>query len=194
MAQVFWHSRGYLPHFESPSAVQFVTFRLADSLPKGVVLEDWSSLTPSQRAEQQQKLEAMLDECHGSCLLRNPGCAELLQSRLLRHDGERYKLYSWVIMPNHVHALLMPLAHWTLSKILQEWKGGSAFEINRLFGASGRVWQPESFDRFIRDYDHFDRALVYIEHNPVKAALASCPEGWTYSSAGQRLHLSKIAD
>jgi hypothetical protein len=32
-----WHSRGYLPHFDSPETVQFVTFRLADSLPKAVV-------------------------------------------------------------------------------------------------------------------------------------------------------------
>src|ERR687898_598900 len=32
-----WHSRGYLPHFDSPETVQFVTFRLADSLPRSVV-------------------------------------------------------------------------------------------------------------------------------------------------------------
>jgi putative transposase len=29
-----WHSRGYLPHFDSMDTVQFVTFRLADSLPE----------------------------------------------------------------------------------------------------------------------------------------------------------------
>jgi hypothetical protein len=29
-----WHSRGYLPHFDSPETIQFVTFRLADSLPR----------------------------------------------------------------------------------------------------------------------------------------------------------------
>jgi putative transposase len=28
-----WHSRGYLPHFDSQEIVQFVTYRLADSLP-----------------------------------------------------------------------------------------------------------------------------------------------------------------
>jgi putative transposase len=32
-----WHSRGYLPHFDSPETVQFVTFRLADSLPTAVI-------------------------------------------------------------------------------------------------------------------------------------------------------------
>ncbi len=28
-----WHSRNYLPHFDSAEVTQFVTFRLADSLP-----------------------------------------------------------------------------------------------------------------------------------------------------------------
>ena len=32
-----WHSRGYLPHFDSAETIQFVTFRLADSLPRAVV-------------------------------------------------------------------------------------------------------------------------------------------------------------
>ena len=31
-----WHSRGYLLHFDSPETIQFVTFRLADSLPRAV--------------------------------------------------------------------------------------------------------------------------------------------------------------
>lgn len=34
MSYKSWHSRGYLPHFDSAETVQFVTFRLADSLPK----------------------------------------------------------------------------------------------------------------------------------------------------------------
>jgi hypothetical protein len=34
-----WHSRGYLPHFDSPETVQFVAFRLGDSLPRAVVAE-----------------------------------------------------------------------------------------------------------------------------------------------------------
>src|SRR5207249_391321 len=28
-----WHSRGYLPHFDAPGTQQFLTWRLADSLP-----------------------------------------------------------------------------------------------------------------------------------------------------------------
>lgn len=32
-------SRGYLPHLEAQQAIYFVTFRLADSLPKELVLQ-----------------------------------------------------------------------------------------------------------------------------------------------------------
>jgi putative transposase len=42
-----WHSRGYLPHFDSQDVVQFVTFRLADSLPKEALL----NLRGAARAE-----------------------------------------------------------------------------------------------------------------------------------------------
>ena len=28
-----WYSRGYLPHFDGGEVTQFITFRLADSLP-----------------------------------------------------------------------------------------------------------------------------------------------------------------
>jgi hypothetical protein len=31
-----WHSQNYLPHFNSRDIVQFVTFRLADSLPEHI--------------------------------------------------------------------------------------------------------------------------------------------------------------
>jgi hypothetical protein len=32
MSHKGWHSRHYLPHFDSQDVIQFVTFRLADSL------------------------------------------------------------------------------------------------------------------------------------------------------------------
>jgi hypothetical protein len=58
-----WHSRGYLPHFDSAETVQFVTFRLADSLPR-VIAEALARL-PDNLAEPDHKL----DNCLGSCWL-----------------------------------------------------------------------------------------------------------------------------
>jgi putative transposase len=35
-----WHSRGYLPHFDGGEIPQFITFRLADSMPQSL-LDRW---------------------------------------------------------------------------------------------------------------------------------------------------------
>ncbi|MFM2091811.1 MAG: hypothetical protein RLZZ127_2300, partial [Planctomycetota bacterium] len=32
-----WHSRGYLPHFDTARVIQSITYRLADSLPADVL-------------------------------------------------------------------------------------------------------------------------------------------------------------
>lgn len=74
-----------------------VTYRLADSLPKGVHLVNGE--------EKRRRSEALLDQGFGSCLLRRPGIAELIIANWRRFDGERYRLYAWVEMPNHVHVV-----------------------------------------------------------------------------------------
>ena len=182
-----WYSRGYLPHFDSANTIQSVTFRLADSVPESAIVMRWDGLSSKQKIELQLKIEELLDLGHGSCILRNPQCAEIVQARLLKYDGQRYRLLAWAIMPNHVHVMFQPLEGFTMAQIMQDWKGGSSFEINRLLGLSGRLWLPESFDRFIRDSDHYDNSLRYIEYNPVKAGLAPIPERWPFSSAHYRV-------
>lgn len=78
-------------------------------------------------------------------------------------DGERYELRDWVVMPNHIHVIVRPLNGCTLSAVLQSWKLKIAREANRVLGKTGkRFWQPESFDRVIRDDDEMRRVRRYI--------------------------------
>lgn len=44
-----------------------------------------------------------------------------------------------------------------------------------------RFWQPEYWDRFIRDEKHMANALDYIMNNPVKAGLVKVAEDWPWS-------------
>jgi hypothetical protein len=71
-----WHSRGYLPHFDSPEAIQFVTFRLADSLPRQTI----------ERIRMQddvlRHLDHELDAGLGSCWLRQSEIASLVKAGL----------------------------------------------------------------------------------------------------------------
>ena len=108
-------------------------------------------------------------------------------------DSQGYELGSYVVMPNHVHAIVQPLLCEVepLERILQSWKRHAARQINRQFGLTGHLWQEESFDRIIRDEEHLWRAIQYIGANPGKAGLPrdQCPTwirpewmrlGWTF--------------
>ncbi|MBI4327600.1 MAG: 4-hydroxyproline epimerase [Chloroflexi bacterium] len=177
-----WRTRGYLPHFDRKGLFQFITFRLDDALPADRRSEWQSLLEIENERERLIQLEQYLDRGHGRGALQKPEVAALVQNALLRFDGERYRLFAWVVMPNHVHALLEVL-NTPLARILHSWKAYSALEANRLLQRRGRFWQVEYFDRYIRDVAHFRRAIRYIENNPVKAGLATAPEQWPWSSA-----------
>jgi len=109
--------------------------------------------------------------------------AEMVQNSLLFFDRVRYRLSAWLVMPNYVHMLLTPCENQDVSAILHSLKSYTANEANKLSGRTGQFWQPESFDRWIRDADHFARVIAYIENNPVKAGLCKRPEDWPFSSA-----------
>jgi REP element-mobilizing transposase RayT len=164
-----------------------ITFRLADSLP-GTKLEQWREelrlLPPAAlEAELRRRIEQYLDQGHGSAALRRRDVAEVVQDTLLRNDGDRYALHAWVVMPNHVHALLTLAEGDELPKVLHSWKSFTASAANRLLGRRGPFWQREYWDRFIRNTRHHDAARGYIEENPVQAGLCDRPEAWPFGSA-----------
>ena len=121
-----WHSRGYLPHFESSDVIQHVTFHLADSLPQTALLQlesELKFLSPEMRtAEHRKQVDAWIDAGQGSSILRKPAIAQMVQTSLLTFDSQRYRLLAWVVMPNHVHVLFQPLNGWTVAKIVASWK------------------------------------------------------------------------
>jgi REP element-mobilizing transposase RayT len=87
-----------------------------------------------------------------------------------------------VIMSNHVHLLVAPRV--APARFLQSVKGYTAREANRLLRRTGEpFWQSESYDRWIRDQQEFERVRKYIEYNPVRAGLAASPEQYRWSSA-----------
>ncbi len=186
-----WYSRSYLPHFDGVGKSQAVCYRIFDSMPLEV-LEQWRgemSYLPNDEyeVERRKRIEAYLDKGYGSCFLREPAIAGVVQNNLLYFDGERYRLHAWCVMPNHVHVLFTALPEWAMSKIVGSWKSYTAHEANKIMRRSGKFWQPELFDRYIRDGKHFRNAIAYIENNPVKAGLCAKPEEWCWGSARERV-------
>jgi REP element-mobilizing transposase RayT len=204
------HTRGYLPHVKREGASYFVTFRLADSLPKEVLLKiqaeraarlqrfrahrdaaKKSGAAPRKSETSDEierdyfrKLETFLDKGRGECCLQQPCIAGLVADALRFFAGERYRLDAWVVMPNHVHAVLWPMPNHTLSGIVQSWKRFAAREANKRLNRTGETfWQPEAFDHWIRDDEEHARCCGYVMNNPVKAGLSAAPEDWRWSSA-----------
>ena len=185
-----WYYRGYLPHFDAGEIWQNVTLRLADSFPTER-LQRWQwelRLLPKARADEElhRRIEDFLDQGHGACYLRRPDVAAIVENSLLFFEGQRYRLDAWVVMPNHVHVLFLPLASWSLTSIVHSWKSYAAKKANRILGRRGRFWQEDYRDRYIRDDGHFLAARAYIEENPVKAGLCRRAEDWPFGSARLR--------
>lgn len=198
------HSRGYLPHVKREGASYFVTFRLADSLPKEVLLKFEAERAQRLRQLQQaakrglattdseeeinrdfrRHVERYLDKGHGACHLRRPDVAELVALAVQHFEGQRYLLSDWVVMPNHVHAVLWPMPNEVLGEILKSWKQFTSRRAKPMVGVKdGHFWQPESFDHWIRGDEEKARICRYIRNNPVTARLCQQPEDWQWSSA-----------
>lgn len=187
-----WHSRGYLPHFDGRAMPQFITFHLADSIPSRVI-QLWKHELKSlkyelERVVLQRRIERYLDQGYGEAFLKLPEVARMVQDSLLKFDGARYHLFSWVVMPNHVHSLMTRFEGLELSDILHSLKSYSAHEANKILHREGQFWIEDYFDRYIRNEQHFERTVKYIENNPVKAGLCQKPEDWPYSSTWFKKH------
>jgi REP element-mobilizing transposase RayT len=116
-------------------------------------------------------IEYWLDAGHGSCVLRQNECARIVDGVLRHFDGDRLALISSVVMPNHVHALLVQNPTHPLEDLLHSWKTFSSRTINQLLGRSGTLWQRSYFDRLVLDEKHFRNCVRYIRRNPEKEHL-----------------------
>lgn len=185
----FDQTRHRLPHWRQWQVPVFVTFRLSDSLPKAIYdawldrreaflaahPEPWDDETENDFHRQfSDRIDAELDAAHGCCVLRESRVQAIVVERLMKFHENRYRLLNFVITPNHVHALFIPLDGETLSDILKGWKGVSSRLVHREgLSVLNPFWQPDYFDRLIRGPEHLAKTFAYIRENPAKARLTS---------------------
>jgi len=60
-----------------------------------------------------------------------------------------------------------------LDQIMKRIKGPTAVYCNRKLGLSGKFWERESYDMYIRNEKMFNNVLLYILNNPVKAGIVN---------------------
>jgi REP element-mobilizing transposase RayT len=198
-SEVHIRSRGRLPHWEKEEGLYFLTFHLADSLPSSIldkiaerhrILEaakdNNANLLPEQKAlladYSHARIEEYFDRGAGSCPFQDMRVAGSMAAALRFREGKHYRLLAWCIMPNHVHVVVRLFPGRELAKIVKTWKNFSAKAANHALGRKGRFWQPEYYDRLIRNGDELDRAIRYVVENPVKAGLKNWT--WVWSADG----------
>ena len=195
--------RRHLPHQVPDGFPIFLTWSLKGALPKQIVqsLADERrrlERQPQRPGEDARRRKIRLDKilfgkadryldctAEGPLHLKDARAAQIVVDAVRFGDPERYDLFAYVVMANHVHVLLTPRI--ALARITQGIKGLTAYQINSLQGRRGRAfWQDESYDHWARDEEEMLRIIAYIENNPVVAKLCRRPEDWPWSSARRR--------
>lgn len=110
-----------------------------------------------------------------------------------------FKIYGYVIMPNHVHLVLLPPDGIALSKIIGELKSLTGREIishwqnidlkifdNLKVLRNGKqrytFWQRRYYDHNCRTKEITTEKINYCHKNPVAKGLVEKPQDWIWSS------------
>jgi REP element-mobilizing transposase RayT len=92
----------------------------------------------------------------------------LVVSVIKHFDTQRYGLPAFVVMDDHIHALVLPTEGFELQGIIHSWKSFSAKRLAKEWGRKPPVWQREYFDRIVRDDKELFQKAQYILGNPLK--------------------------
>jgi len=173
-------SRRRLPHGYPEGRWLFVTWTLHDSVPP------WRFPRPAKTTSSEAFawVDSYLDTRRsGPMFLGQQAVAEIVVDSLYRGVKlDHYQLGPFAIMPNHVHALFLPVI--SPSAFLKSLKGSTAREANKFLNRTGEpFWQRESYDHWVRSGEEWNRIARYIERNPLKADLVRAIEDYPWCSA-----------
>jgi REP element-mobilizing transposase RayT len=96
---------------------------------------------------------------------------------------QRIYLRSFVVMPDHWHALFALREPWTLPKFMHALMSYVAGKTSALLGTNKTSWQDGYYDTLVKTPKQFEFVTYYIERNPVVKGLVELPDRWDASSA-----------
>lgn len=198
----YYYKSGRLPHLFDVDKPIFITFRLKFTFPQDVIdkfenrkcqwQQEQVNKSEPEKLEDSKRKDGLFFAWYDQLLDKSPDVPKILHraditeiiATALRHfDKKRYKLLAYCIMPNHVHALILPLKDadgniFSPAGITYSWKRFTSNQINKLLDQKGSLWQKESFDHMVRDEQELYHAIDYILQNPVRAGLATEWKDW----------------
>ena len=110
----------------------------------------------------------------------------VVEAILFGKNQQWYYLLSFVIMPDHMHLIIIPRDK-NISQCMKSIKGFSARRINSMFDRRGSLWQNGFYDYILDDEEKVLSRVKYVENNPVRKGIVTNPEHYGYSSAKYRM-------
>ena len=187
--------RKNLPHYQPKGATFFITYRLAGSIPMEIIKQWNAELDVAEKkttkkeekikiykqhfAKADQELDKSQNEPYW---LKDENIAAIVADSLQHCDALYFKLWCFTIMTNHVHVLFTHTnSEVPLYSVLQKHKRHTALKSNQLLSRTGSFWENESYDHVMKTDAEFDRVVLYILNNPVKAGFVSKPSDWKWT-------------
>ena len=99
----------------------------------------------------------------------------LLQSAAFYHERNRWYAWLFLLMPDHLHAVLSFPQTLSMSRVVGDWKKYQERELKV-------DWQEGYFDHRLRSDNEFAEKCSYIRMNPVRADLCIDPADWPWLS------------
>lgn len=199
-------TRGDLPHWYVPGTAHFVTYRLAGTIP-ATLLREWrerrermKAVVPPGVSDVEHRLrlhkqffreyDDYVDTHVERRWLGDERVAAIIRENLWHHNGGKYQLLCYCIMPNHVHVLLQPFelrgatvltpsigaaeagsdeirdSRSPLTTIMHSLKSYTANRANAVLGRCGQFWEHESYDHWVRDLE--DPSELFCTFDPIQ--------------------------
>ena len=109
-------------------------------------------------------------------LITSPIAESLMESAKFYEAQHRWYITAFLLMPDHIHALLSFERDKAMSRVIGDWKH---FHRHK----HGIIWQEGFFDHRLRDDERGEQLsakINYIRQNPVAAGLCTKAEDWPW--------------
>ncbi|MBS3917547.1 MAG: transposase [Deltaproteobacteria bacterium] len=119
-------------------------------------------------------------------IFASPDAANIVLEAILFGKKQKwYYLLSFVIMPDHIHFIIIPKGK-NISECVKSIKGYSARRINSVLGEKGSIWQSGFYDYILESEEKVLSRMRYIEDNPVRKGMVAYPEDYKFNSVNYR--------
>ena len=118
----------------------------------------------------------------GACFITDADRQTYLAA--LREAALRYRMqvHAYVLMSNHVHLLATPLVVNAVSRAMQSVGARYVRHFNQAHTRTGTLWEGR-YKACLVDEDRYVLAVFrYIDFNPVRAGIATCPAAYRWNS------------